>query len=83
MILSSPTFRDDYFTDQNLESVFWAYVEGLIQAKHTLGAERFQLLLDLTAKARALFESDPQDENGASDQGRQILLDMDDNLRNV
>jgi len=37
MVMASPTFKSDYFTEQTLETVFAAFVEGLAVAKDELG----------------------------------------------
>lgn len=81
MVMASPTFKSDYFAEQTLETVFAAFVEGLAVAADELGAQRYQSLIELTAKARALFESDPWEKTGAAREGQRILWDMEDLLR--
>lgn len=81
MVIAAPTFKSDYFTEQTLETVFVAFVEGLAVAKDELGTQRYQSLVGLTAKARALFESDPWEKTGAAKEGQRILWEMEDLLR--
>lgn len=39
--------------------------------------------MDLAARAKALFAADQDDTNGKTDEGRALLFEMEDVLRNV
>lgn len=80
MVMSSPRFQSDYFADQNLDTVFSAFSEGLGVAKDELGSKRYQLLIDLVARARALFRGDLDDKNGGAQEGQKILWQIEEIL---
>lgn len=56
-------------------------VEGLGVVRNRLGEQRYAVLLDLAARAMALFVADQDDTNGNTDWGRALLLEMEDVLR--
>ncbi|HEY1124551.1 MAG TPA: hypothetical protein VGE65_02880 [Sphingobium sp.] len=80
MMGTSPTFKDEYFVDQTLDTVFTAFLMGLAASKEDLGAGLHRSLTDLAIRARALFESDPEDKTGESKEGQQLLWQMDEIL---
>ena len=80
MMGTSPTFKDDYFISQTLDTVFTAFFSGLAASKEDLGSARYELLAELTTKARAMFESDPEERTGAAKEGQRILWQMDEIL---
>jgi hypothetical protein len=76
MMLDSPTFKDDFFEDQNVETVFLQLNEALKQIQSELGQERYDLLVSLSTRMRAAFESDPEDKTGKVVQGRRLIQEM-------
>ncbi len=80
MMLSSPTFKDDYFTDQNIETVFAALNEGLELIRKELGEERYEALVALSDRMRAHFEADPEDKTKDAIAGRELIHEMEDLL---
>lgn len=85
MILGAPTFIDTsgVFRDRNIESEFNKLVQsfGIVRAK--FGEEGYAAMIDLAARAKALFAADQDDTNGKTDQGRALLFEMEDLLNDV
>ena len=80
MMLSSPTFKDDYFTERSVETVFSSLNGGLENIRKKLGEERYQTLRTLSDQMRAHFEADPEDKTGEATAGRRIIREMKDIL---
>lgn len=82
MMLSSPTFIDEtgYFPGRNVDTTFFALNEGLQLIRKRLGEEKYAALIDLSARMRAHFEADPEDETGEAIKGREIIHEMEDLL---
>jgi hypothetical protein len=83
MMLKSPTFEDDYFTERNVETVFSALNQGLENLHKKLGDERYQALRALSDRMRAHFEADPEDKTEDSLAGRELILEMEDILKST
>jgi hypothetical protein len=85
MMLWAPTFIDEsgYFPNRNINSRFHQLTEGFGVVRKKLGEERYERLIDLAARTKALFADDPEDTNGKTDQGRALLYEMEDVLREV
>ncbi|MFD1106517.1 hypothetical protein [Sphingobium olei] len=79
MILGAPTFIDKtgYFVRQNIDTEFFSLTEGFGKVRKKLGEERYAQLMDLAARAKALFADDPDDTNGKTDQGRNLLFEIE------
>lgn len=80
MMLKSPTFNDDYFTEQNIETVYFSLNEGLKVVRQKLGEERYGALVELSDRMRKQFEADPEDKTKNSLMGRAIIHEMEDLL---
>jgi hypothetical protein len=80
MLLSAPKFLDKtgYFPYRNLDYVFRQLNKGLSHNRPTLGEERFHELTRMSGEIRALFEADPENETGETWKGREIILKMED-----
>jgi len=85
MWLGAPTFVDEtgHFPDQNIETTFHQLIEGFGVVRKKLGEERYAKLIDLAARMKALFEADPEDANGKSDEGRKLLSEIEDLINEV
>ncbi|MDX5982936.1 hypothetical protein [Sphingomonas echinoides] len=85
MILHAPTFLDRtlVFPDRNIDSEFDTLVKGFDIVRKKLGEERYAALIDLAARAKALFAADQDDTNGKTDQGRALLFEIEDILRDA
>ena len=85
MILGAPTFKDrlGHFPDWNIDSRFHKLTEGFAVVRTKLGEERYARLIDLAARAKALFADDQDDSNGKTDQGRALLFEIEDVLRDT
>lgn len=78
MFLGAPTFVDESFPEQNIESEFSELFEGFGKVRKQLGKERYLQLIDLALQAKAFFADDPEDANGKTDEGRKLLLEIED-----
>jgi hypothetical protein len=79
LILWAPTFdHDGYYPERNPETEFHVLTEGFSKVRTKIGEERYARLMDLAAKAKALFVDDPNDDNGKTDQGRDLLYEIED-----
>lgn len=82
-MLASPKFEDTsgYFPDKNIDTAFYALTEGLKNLRKKLGEDRYYKLIDMTARMRAHFEADPEDETGETMRGRELIYEMQDVLK--
>lgn len=79
MILGAPTFLDKtlVFPNRNIDSEFNKITQGFGLVRKKLGEERYAELIDLAARAKALFAADQGDSNGKTDEGRALLLEIE------
>lgn len=80
MILHAPRFIDEsgVFPYRNIDTVFYELTEALGIVRSKLGEERYAALIDLAARAKALFAADPEDTNGKTDEGYKLLYEIED-----
>lgn len=79
MILWAPTFdKDGDDPEYDIETEFYSLTEGFGKVRGKLGEEPYAQVMDFAAKAKALFAEDPNDENGKTDQGRDLLFEIED-----
>lgn len=85
MMLGAPAFKDrtGYFPQKNIDTEFYALNEGLLVLRKRLGDERYTTLKALSDQMRALFESDPDNTNGAAKAGFKLIREMEDILRSA
>jgi len=85
MILYAPTFVDPLgdFPNRNIDSEFHTLTGGFEVVRKKLGEERYASLMDLAVRAKALFAADQDDTNGKTDEGRALLFEMEDVLKDV
>jgi hypothetical protein len=83
MMLRSPTFvdRTGYFPEQNIDTVFHELNEGLRLIRAKLGDERRLKLKEMSDRMRAHFEADPEDKTDDALKGREIIVEMQDLLK--
>jgi hypothetical protein len=79
----APTFRDEYFEFQNIDTEFEVYHQGLNLVRQRLGEERYAQMVAWGVEAKALFAADPDDKNGKTSQGFELLHKMEDLLGEV
>lgn len=79
MILSAPTFIDKLgdFPEQNIDSEFQILVASFAKVRRKLGEERYTTLVDLAARAKALFAADPDENNGKANEGWTLLQEIE------
>jgi hypothetical protein len=80
MMLKSPLFKDDFFVEQNIDTVFFSLNEGLKVVRKNLGEERYAALVSLSDRMRAHFEADPEDKTEGALKGRELIHEMEDIL---
>ena len=85
MLLRSPKLVDNtgHFPFLNLDYVFEELNDGLALNRTALGEERYQELIGMSDRMRALFEADPEDKTGETAMGCKIILEMEDIVRQV
>lgn len=83
MMLSSPTFKDKtgYFPERSIDTEFLVLKEGLGNIRRKVGEDRYLALIALADRMRTHFEADPEDKTEDGLAGRQLILDMEDLLR--
>ncbi len=60
-----------YFPDRNIDTEFYALNEGLKTIRGKVGDEKYEKLVALSNRMRALFEADPEDETQDGIKGRE------------
>ena len=79
---SAPTFIDSLgIFPRTIDSEFFVLKEGLKVVRKKIGEERYAQCVEMADRMRALFEADPEDTNGESQAGRELIFDMEDVLR--
>lgn len=85
MIFEAPTFVDPtgVFATRNIDSEFAVLEEGFRLTRSKLGESRYIVLVDLATRAKALFVADHDDSNGKADEGRALLLQIEDVIKDA
>ena len=85
MVLGAPTFVDraGYFPKQDIHTLFTMLTQGFEQVRKKLGEERYAKLNELATQAKALFADDPDNNNGKTDQGRDLLFEIEDIIQDA
>jgi len=83
MMLLFPTFKDltGYFPGRNIDNTFYELNEGLKLLQPKLGEELYLKLRGMSDRMRAHFEADPECKTGDARKGRDLLLEMMDQLK--
>ncbi|WP_375420486.1 hypothetical protein [uncultured Sphingomonas sp.] len=85
MILFAPTFIDETstFEDRNIDTEFLTLAAGFDMTRKKLGEERYEALVDLAVRAKALFAADPEGKNGKTAEGLKLLFEIEDRITEV
>ncbi len=85
MLVTAPKFLDKtgYFPDHNIDSAFQQLNQGLSFNRPTLGEDRYHRLIAMSDQMRALYEADPENTNGETRKGRDMIYEMEDILNQV
>lgn len=85
MMLHAPRFVDEtgVFPYRNIDTVFYELTEAFGIVRRKLGEERYTALIDLAARAKALFAADPDDTNGKTDEGYKLLYEIEDLIQDA
>lgn len=79
---SAPTFAHPLgIFPQTIDTEFFALTEGLKAVRKKIGEERYAQCVEMADRMRVLFEADPEDVNGQTQAGRELIFDMEDVLR--
>ena len=80
-----PKFEDatGYLPGRNLDTTFYGLNEGLKVLRKKLGEERYDTLVAMADRMRAHFEADPEDTTEDGLAGRQLIMEMEDILKDV
>jgi hypothetical protein len=83
MMLNAPRFedKDGLFAGRSIETEFFALNEGWKKVRKKLGEERYARAIELTARMKALFEADPNDENGKAAEGCKVIWELEDIIK--
>jgi len=83
MMISSPTFVDKtgYFPERNIDTVFFQFNESLKLLRGKLGEALYLKLREMSDRMRAHFEADPEDKTDDGLKGRDIIIEMEDLLK--
>lgn len=83
MMIYAPTFkgRMGFLPERNLDTTFQGLNESLDNLRNKLGEKRYSEMRELSHRMRPLFESDPEETNGGSRAGREIIHEMELMLR--
>jgi hypothetical protein len=85
MMLSSPKFEDNsgYFPGMGIDIEFQALVAGLEVLRPVIGEDRYLKLGEMSRRMRAHFEADPEDKTDDTLAGRDIIVEMEEILKEV
>jgi len=85
MILSAPRFEDKtgLLPGRNIDTVFTELNEALGAIRAKIGEDKYLTLMALSAKMRAHFEADPEDNSDDGIKGRDCIIEMQDILRSA
>jgi hypothetical protein len=83
MVLGAPRFIDKtgFYPDQDVNSEFFALIEGFKTIQKRLGEDNYQKVVALAQRAKALFEADPDNKTGDTKKGRECLFEIEDILK--
>lgn len=77
MLLGAPKFERSWGSPTNIDSEFQVLFASFENVRKKVGEEKYAALIDLAARAKALFASDPESSNGNTDEGRERLYDIE------
>ncbi|MDQ0250369.1 hypothetical protein J2W22_002433 [Sphingomonas kyeonggiensis] len=78
MVLSAPTFTDPSFPNRDLNNRFLQLTLGFDAVRTKIGEDHYNVLTNLSLRAKVLFEHDQNDSNGKTDEGRTILFQIEE-----
>lgn len=83
MVLGAPRFIDKsgFFPNRNVNSEFFALVEGFKTIQRRLGEDNYEKVVALAQRAKGLFEADPDDKTGDTAKGLECLFEIEDILK--
>jgi hypothetical protein len=85
MMLSAPRFEDKtgLLPGRSIDTVFTELNEALRAIRSEIGEDNYLTLLALSAKMRAHFEADPEDNSDDGIKGRDCIIEMKNILRSA
>lgn len=86
MMGDAPNFKDDtgYFPGKNIDSEFYALIEGFGKVRDKIGEDRYAKALDIAARMKAIFLEAEDEDDPKTMQGIYLiheLMDLIDEVR--
>lgn len=75
--------KTGYFPETFLEADFYELNNGLELVREKLGEDDYAKAIDMSARAKALFEADPDMTTGQAEDGIVLLDEISDLIRNA
>lgn len=81
----APGFIDTsgHFPEQNIHTEFAMLNAGFAKVRDKVGEQRYARLIALAAEAKRLFEADPDDTNGKTDEGVKLIHEIEEIIQSV
>ncbi|HSX56761.1 MAG TPA: hypothetical protein VLG14_15755 [Sphingomonas sp.] len=81
----APTFVDEtgFYPERNIDTRFHQLTEAFAKVRKKLGEDRYAKLIDLAARAKALFVADPNDDNGKTLEGCKLIWEIEDIIQDA
>jgi hypothetical protein len=74
----APLFQSDWDMDRNIDTEFDALFASFEKVRKKVGEDRYAALVDLATRAKALFAADPEENNGKTEQGLDLINEIED-----
>ncbi|MEG3179138.1 hypothetical protein [Sphingomonas sp. LT1P40] len=80
LIGGAPTFVDDtgFYPNQSIDTEFAVLLAAFDKVREKLDEDRYARLVDLAARAKALFEADPDESNGKTLEGCKLIWEIEE-----
>lgn len=75
--------KTGYFPETYLEADFYELNNGLELVREKLGEDNYAKAIDMSARAKALFEADPDMKTGQAEDGIVLLDEISDLIRDA
>lgn len=81
----SPTFVDetDFYSIGGIDTEFSVLANAFGNVRRKLGEERYAKLIELAARAKALFLADPNNDNGKTLEGCKLIWEMEEIIQDA
>jgi hypothetical protein len=83
MIFGAPRYDRHWAGEQGLEYEFKKLALAFERVRNRLGDERYEKVMDLAHRAKALIAEDQDETNGKTNEGRELLFEIEDVIQEV